>query len=103
MNGNINGLFANGKEFITDHNIPISNKLGNAGEIPSCTPQSNNRIMVKTTRSFYLRKYHVQAGTIGKVVDLVCDGRLLLVDFDLAVVARIPAGSDLIEAVHRES
>ena len=70
-------------------------------------PTNDNRIMVTTQRVFWLGKYYVPAGSVGKVVDLVCDGRLMLVDFGLSVVARFPVGSNLIEfvaeGVQRES
>lgn len=62
--------------------------------------QNDNRILVKTTKQFYLRNYPVPAGSIGKVVDLVCDGRLYLVDFGLPIVARIAPDSELIAPVN---
>lgn len=63
-------------------------------------PTNDNRILIKTTRRFFLRNHLVPAGTIGKIVDLVCDGKLYLLDFGLPIVARIEPGSDLIQPVN---
>lgn len=68
--------------------------------ISAFIPTNDNKILVKTTRRFYLRTYPVPSGTIGKVVDLVCDGRLYLVDFGLPIVARIAPDSELIAPVN---
>jgi hypothetical protein len=63
-------------------------------------PTNDNRILVKTTKQFFLRNILVPSGSIGKVVDLVCDGQLFLIDFGLPIVGRIPPGSELIQPVN---
>ena len=65
-------------------------------------PQSNNRILIKTTRDFALSitGLIVGKGSTGRIVEMANSGRFLLVDFGLAAtVVRFPVGSDLIEFV----
>jgi hypothetical protein len=62
-------------------------------------PNNDNRILIRTTKQFYLGTFRVPAGSIGKIVDTVCDGQVHLIDFGLPIVARIRPGSPLIEPV----
>jgi hypothetical protein len=65
-------------------------------------PQSNNRILIQTTRDFALSLTGlvVGKGSTGRIVEMQHNGQSLLVDFGLAgCVVRFPVGSDLIEFV----
>lgn len=87
--------------FILSHNEAPRNGHTLADAFVSAfIPQNDNRILVKTTKQFYLRNYPVPAGTVGKIVDLVCDDQLFLIDFGLPIVARIEPGSELIAPVN---
>ena len=65
-------------------------------------PSRHNRITVRATRQFELSftRLIVAKGQSGRVVSLIDNGRLMLIDFGFSqAVARIPVDSDLVEFV----